>query len=432
MIVCKFGGSSVASASQIAKVKAIIEQDDARSVVVVSAPGRREKGDEKVTDLLYRCNAAVRAGGSCREIFAQVADRYLSIMKDLKISSRSLKAELDDVRLRIDAGSGPDYAASRGEYLSARMIARYLGFTFLDTEGLVILKSDGTIDPRTYDAIARAVKPGKKYVVPGFYGSNVEGKIRTFARGGSDITGSIFAKALQADTYENWTDVSGVFEANPAIVPQAKPVRVMTYREVRELSGVGAGVFQEEAIEPVFGTAIPINVRNTNRPEDAGTMIVPSREGDGLVGVSAKTGYNRITVRKLMLFRKRGIRHALLTMMMVFGVRPAFSCYGIDSIVWYFDAKLAGDSVLQMMAKRLKDEFQLDDAVVEKGFSVLGIVGQGMDRHPELVARTTMALEKAGLPIAFINYGSSDTSMLVGLREGDEDKAQQVLYAALF
>ncbi len=431
MIVCKFGGSSVATASQIKKVKAIIDANAERNVVVVSAPGKRFKDDTKVTDLLYQCNDAVRAGASCRPVFSKIEERYHDIISGLKIQSRWLQPILDDVRLHIDAGSGPDYAASRGEYLNARIIAKYFGFEFLDTESLVILKADGSIDSRTYDNIRRVYKPGKKYVVPGFYGSNIEGKILTFARGGSDITGSIFSRALNATVYENWTDVSGVYGANPTIVEDAKPVAEMTYGEVRELSGVGAGVFQEEAIAPIYGTQIPINIKNTNRPEDVGTMIVPTRKGDDLVGLSAKKGYNRITVRKLMLFKQRGIRHALLTMMVVFGVRPAFSCYGIDSIVWYFDASLASDSVLRMMCQRLKDEFDLQEAFVEKGFSIVGVVGQGLPEHPEIVSKCAMCLQENHIRTVFINYGASDLSMLIGVPEGTEVEAQKVLAKAL-
>ncbi len=431
MVVCKFGGSSVATADQIKKVKAIVESGEGRSIVVVSAPGKRFSDDTKVTDMLYRCNEMVRGGSTCRELFERIEERYYDIISELKIQKRWLRPILDDVRLHIDAGSGPDYAASRGEYLNARIIAKCFGFDFLDTESLLILKSDGSIDPRTYDLIKRACKPGKKYVVPGFYGSNIEGKIMTFARGGSDITGSIFARALSASVYENWTDVSGVYGANPSVVADAKPVGEMTYREVRELSGVGASVFQEEAIAPVFGTEIPINIRNTNKPEEKGTMILPSRDGENLVGLSVKKGYNRITVRKMMLFKQRGIRHALLTMMMVFGVRPSFSCYGIDSIVWYFDASLASDSVLKMMSQRLKSEFALEEALVETGFSILGVVGQGLPSHPEIVSQCAVGLEDAGIKPIFINYGASDVSMLVGIPGGSEVDAQNALYKAL-
>lgn len=432
MVVCKFGGSSVADAARIRKVKAIVDADSERQIVVVSAPGRRFKDDPKVTDLLYACNDEARKTGSCRGIFSQVGDRYLSIMKEFKADDTQMRAILEDIRQKIDAGMGADYAASRGEYLSARMIAQIFGWTFLDAEQVVAIAPDGTVDPSSYAKIAKAVAPGKRYIVPGFYGTGAEGRIQTFARGGSDITGSVFARALKAEKYENWTDVSGVYGANPLVVPGAKPVAEMTYTEMRELSGVGAGVFQEDAIAPVFGTGIPINVKNTGSPDDPGTMIVPSRKGDDLVGLSVRSGFDSITVRKLMLFRPRGIRHALLTMMQVFGVRPTFSMYGIDSIVWYFDKKLASPSVESMMAARLKTEFKLDDVAVKHDISVLGIVGQGLASHPETVTAAMEALKKAGVPPVFVNYGSSDCSMLIGLPGGTEEKAQKALYKALF
>jgi len=432
MIVSKFGGSSVATAAQIKKVKAILDADKSRTVVVVSAPGKRAKGDTKVTDLLYKCNDAVRMGCSSREIFSQIEERYISILDDLHMEKASFQEVLDEVRQKIDAGYGPDYAASRGEYLNARLIAKYFGWNFLDTEGVIVFKNDGTVDPETYENIKRKVKPNQKYVVPGFYGSDREGRVKTFSRGGSDITGSLFAKACDAEKYENWTDVSGVFSVNPMLVPDAKVVPTMTYQEVRELAGVGAGVFHEEAIAPVYFTTIPINVKNTNKPEDAGTMIMPSREGDTIVGLSAKTGFSRIVVRKLMLFKQRGIRHALLTMMQVFGVRPSFSMYGIDSVVWFFETKLASESVLKTMCDRLKKDFSLDAVTVDAGYGVLGVVGQGIASHPEVVARASTALMEAKIPITFINYGASDTSMLVGMPEGMADDAQKVLYKALF
>jgi len=432
MIVCKFGGSSVASAQQIQKVKSIIEADKRRTIVVVSAPGKRMKGDTKVTDLLYKCNEAVQMGVSSRELFSAIEERYLSILKELKMDASQFQDVLDGIRQKIDAGYGAEYAASRGEHLNARLIAKYFGWNFLDTENLVIIKADGTVDPVTYGNIKAAIDSSKKYIVPGFYGSDSEGKVRTFSRGGSDITGSIFAMACNAEVYENWTDVSGVFSIDPRIVPEAKVVETMTYQEVRELAGVGAGVFHEEAIAPVYGTEIPINVKNTNAPLDQGTMIVPSRSGENLVGVSAKGGFSRLTIRKLMLFKKSGIRHGLLTMMQVFGVRPSFSLFGIDSVVWFFDSKLASDSVLKTMCMRLKDEFSLDEVSVEHGFAVLGVVGQGMLNHPEVVAACCETMKKASIPVSFVNFGASEDTALFGIQEDDITKAQETIYRALF
>ncbi|MFA7119090.1 MAG: aspartate kinase [Sphaerochaetaceae bacterium] len=432
MIVCKFGGSSVASAKQIQKVKAIVDADAQRRIVVVSAPGKRDKDDTKITDLLYKCNNAVQMGCSCREIFSEIESRYLGILTELKMDKKRFQEVLDDARQKIDAGYGVEFAASRGEYLNALLIAKYFGWNFLDTESVVIIKADGTVDPVTYTNIAGMIKEDKKYIVPGFYGSNQEGKIRTFSRGGSDITGAIFAMACNANVYENWTDVSGVFSVDPRIVSDAQVVRTMTYQEVRELSGVGAGIFHEEAIAPVFYTSIPINVKNTNAPSDEGTMIVPSREGSNLVGLSVKGGYSRIYVRKLMLFKKSGIRHALLTMMQIFGVRPSFSMFGIDSVVWYFDSKLASDSVLKTMCIRLKSEFALDDVFVDAGYAVLGVVGQNILQNPQVVSKVSTALSDASIKVSFINFGSSTGSMLVGLEEKEGVEAQKVLYNALF
>jgi aspartate kinase len=432
MIVCKFGGSSVASADQIKKVKSIIEADARRTVVVVSAPGKRMKGDAKVTDLLYKCNEAVQMGMSSREVFGQIADRYLSILTELKMDITSFQGIMENIRQKIDAGYGAEYAASRGEHLNARLIAKYLGWEFLDTENVVIIKADGTIDPVTYQNIQTVMDPKKKYIIPGFYGSDSEGRVRTFSRGGSDITGSIFARACQAEVYENWTDVSGVFSIDPRIVPDAHVVSTMTYREVRELAGVGAGVFHEEAIAPVYDSSIPINVKNTNAPSDSGTMIVPTRDGDDIVGVSAKGGFSRLSVRKLMLFKKSGIRHGLLTLMQVFGVRPSFSLFGIDSVVWFFDSKLASESILKTMCARLKSEFSLDEVTVDHGYAILGVVGQGSPDHPEVVSRVCDALKAAGVRVAFVNYGSSEESTLFGISEDAIQKAQEIAYRAIF
>ncbi|MFA6891064.1 MAG: aspartate kinase [Sphaerochaetaceae bacterium] len=432
MIVCKFGGSSVASASQIRKVKSIVEADKRRSIVIVSAPGKRMKGDAKVTDLLYKCNEAVQMGVSSREVFGRIEERYLSILQDLKMGTEQFQQILENIRQKIDAGYGAEYAASRGEHLNARLIAKFLGWEFLDTENVVIIKADGTVDPVTYENIKEGIDPSKRYIIPGFYGSDSEGRVRTFSRGGSDITGAIFAKACGAEVYENWTDVSGVFSVDPRIVPDAHVVATMTYREVRELAGVGAGVFHEEAIAPVYGSNIPINVKNTNVPGDPGTMIVPSREEDDIVGVSAKGGFSRLTVRKLMLFKKSGIRHGLLTLMQVFGVRPSFSLFGIDSVVWLFDSKLASESILRTMCARLKSEFDLDEVTVDHGYAVLGVIGQGLPDHPEIAAKVCEALKDAGIRVSFINYGASEDSTLFGIDEEVIQKAQQVVYRAIF
>ncbi len=434
MIVCKFGGSSVAEAPQIRKVKQIVDSDPRRQIVIVSAPGKRSKDDEKVTDMLYACNAMVQQGLSCKDLFKKISLRYTTILSDLGMEAKPFLPVLEEVRQMIDAGHSAEYAASRGEYLAARMVATFFGWEFLDTDPLIVINHDGTVNNQTWDNLKKALKPKVKYVVPGFYGCDPEGKVKTFSRGGSDITGAILAGASNAETYENWTDVSGVFSVDPRLIPDAKVIKEMTYREVRELAGVGAGVFHEEAIAPILASGIPINVKNTNAPQDAGTMIVPSREiGDHtLVGVSAKGGLTRLSLRKLMLFKRTGIRHALLTMLHIFGVRPSFSLFGIDSIVWFFESSQASDSVLDAMCSRLKSEFDLEEVAVESGHAVVGIVGSGVMQDSSVIAKSTTALVTDKITLNFFNYGSSDTSILIGVNGDQAQDAVKSIYKALF
>ena len=403
MIVCKFGGSSLADAAQMKKVKAILESNPERMAVVVSAPGKRNKDDEKVTDLLYQCNALAQKGQSCRPVFNEIVKRFSSIANDLKIDEKELSAMLDDIRVAIDAGHGADYTASRGEYLSAFIMSRYLGWEFVDAAD----------------------------VIPGFYGETEQGVLKTFSRGGSDITGAIIARALNADLYENWTDVSGIYRADPRVVENAAVIPSMSYKEVRELSDVGASVFHEEAIAPIYHAGIPINVKNTNKPDDPGTMILPEAEYRGLSGVSARKGLSRISLRKLMLFKKSGMRHSLLTMLHIFGIRPCFSLFGIDSIVWFFETKQASESVCQAMCERLLKDFGLDRITVDHGYAIVGIAGQNMDEGV-VASDAVVALRDAGIESVFINAGSSDTTVLIGVKESSADDAVRAIYNKLF
>ncbi|WP_321301127.1 aspartate kinase [uncultured Sphaerochaeta sp.] len=434
MIVCKFGGSSVADAKQIEKVKAIVEADPKRQIVIVSAPGKRNKDDEKVTDMLYACNALAQQGLTCKPVFKKIADRFTSILEDLGIEKKPFVAVLEEVRQMIDAGHGAEYAASRGEYLSARMIAAYLGWDFLDADPYIVINPDGTVHEQSYENLRKVLKKGNKYIVPGFYGCDIEGKVKTFSRGGSDITGAILSSAADAESYENWTDVSGVFSVDPRLVDNAKVIKTMTYRELRELAGVGANVFHEEAIAPVIAAQIPINVKNTNSPEDMGTMIVNERASGTapLAGVSAKKGYSRITLRKLMLFKQSGTRHALLTMLHVFGIRPSFSLFGVDSIVWFFETSQASDSVLKAMCTRLTSEFSLDSIEVDHDHAIVGVVGEGVMDHRDLIAKVVGALDKESIRLNFLNFGASDTSLLLGVHADKTQDAVITLYNALF
>ncbi len=431
MIVSKFGGSSVADADQIRKVKAILESDERRRIAIVSAPGKRQKDDEKITDLLYKCNSLVQKGLTCRPVFNEISKRFVQIAQKLKIDDKKLSERLDDIRCKIDAGRGADYAASRGEYLSALVISEFLGWEFLDAEDVIIINQDSTVNEATYQRLKEKLDPDRNYVIPGFYGETEQGVVKTFTRGGSDITGSIVARAINAELYENWTDVSGIYRADPRIVENAAVNPELSYKEVRELSDVGATVFHEEAIAPIHEAGIPIVVKNTNRPEDPGTRIVPESNDFGPTAVSARGGLSRIRLRKLMLFKKYGMRHALLTMLHIFGIRPSYSLFGIDSIVWFFDSKMANDSVCQAMCERLKKEFGLDSIEVDHGHAILGVVGDGMSSS-DAYLQTAMTLKENGIATTFVNYGASDSSVLFGVKEEDAAAAVKAVYSRLF
>ena len=430
MIVCKFGGSSVADASQIKKVKAILESDPERTLAVVSAPGKRNKEDVKITDLLYKCNSMAKEGFTCKPVFDEIAKRYIAIAEELGLGADSLKAKLYEVRSSIDSGAGADYAASRGEYLSAYLISQYMGWSFIDAADVIVINNDNTVNPATYSKLAARLYPGKKYVLPGFYGRGENGTIKTFTRGGSDITGSIVAQAAKASLYENWTDVSGMLRADPRVVDYAVSIPELSYEACRELSDVGASVFHEEAIAPVYEARIPINVKNTNRPEDPGTMIVPDPSRKELSGVSVRGGLTKVKLHKLLLFKKTGIRHALFTLLHVYGIRPSFSLFGIDSIVFLFDSSQADESVTKAMCERFTREFSLDSISADYHQAILGVGGSAIPGTAAVKAAA--ALDEAGVDISFINYGASDASLLIGIKEEDSKKALKAVYDKLF
>lgn len=431
MIVCKFGGSSLADEKQFRKVKAIIESDSRRTIAVVSAPGKRDSSDEKITDMLYQCNALAQKNQSCRPVFDKIASRYIGIAEALRLDVSRLTAALDEVRQNIDAGRGTDYAASRGEYLSGQLMAQYLGWQFIEPAECIVINSDGTVNPLSYERLANLISDGGHYVIPGFYGATEQGVIKTFSRGGSDISGAIAARAAKAELYENWTDVSGMYAADPRIVPDAKVIDEITYTQVRELSDVGASVFHEEAIAPVIDLQIPINIRNTNDPDAPGTVIKATSEKSGIIGVSAKGGYSKLKLRKLMMFKRPGMRHAMLTMLHLYGVRPSFSFFGIDSIVWYFESSQANDSVLTSMIDRLKKDFRLDYVYYERNHAMLGIVGGHLEDDTSFITACA-ALRDAGIKINSVNYGSSNATTLIGVNDCDAKRAVEVIYRALF
>ena len=431
MKVCKFGGSSVADASQIKKVKAILDKDQDRSIVVVSAPGKRFSGDEKVTDMLLLCAEIVNKGNSSKDKFEDVKNRFRDIAEGLGLGRDALEEELDVVLKNIESGAGKDYAASRGEHLNAILISKYFGWNYIETEKCIVIGENNKIEEESYSNLAALINKNEKYVIPGFYGRSPSGEVRCFSRGGSDITGAIAARAVMADVYENWTDVSGVYSSDPRFVKSAHVIPSISYKMVRELSEVGASVFHEEAIAPVVEVNIPINIRNTNSPEDDGTIIGKEPEKKGVVGVSAKGGLSKIYVRKLMFFKESGVRHKVLSLMHLYGIKPCYTLYGCDSISWYFETKQIENIDTEEMCSRLKEEFNLDDIELKKGFAVVGLVGNGIEETMEYVDALD-ELRRNGIQPSSVSLGGSYTTFVIGVPEERKLDAVNCISERLF
>ena len=431
MKVCKFGGSSVADASQIKKVKAILDSDKERTIVVVSAPGKRFSGDEKVTDMLLSCAEMVQKGVSSKEKFEDVKNRYRDIAEGLGLGRDIIDEDLETVYKTIEGGAGRDYAASRGEHLNAKLIAKYLGWNYIETEECIVIGENNKIENESYSNLASLIENGKKYVIPGFYGRSPSGEVRCFSRGGSDIKGAIAARAVMADVYENWTDVSGVYSSDPRFVKSAHVIPALSYKMVRELSEVGASVFHEEAIAPAVEVNIPINIRNTNSPEDAGTIIGKEPDEKGVVGVSAKGGLSKIYVRKLMFFKESGIRHKILSLMHIYGIKPCYTLYGCDSISWYFETKQIENIDVSEMCLRIKSEFALDEIELKKGFAVVGLVGKGVEETMEYVDALD-ELRKNKIEPSSVSLGGSYTTFVIGVPEERKLDAVNCISERLF
>ncbi len=412
MIVCKFGGSSVAEASQIFKVKSIIESNPERKLIVVSAPGKRNSSDKKITDLLYRCHDEVLGDGKA-ESFNIIRDRYSEICKSLGIDD--INSILDEALSGIESGKGPDYAASRGEFLAAKMLANFFEAEFIDAADIISLTEDGRVDESSYVRLNARIKGKGRYIIPGFYGSGPNGNIKTFSRGGSDITGAIAARSVNADVYENWTDVSGLLMADPRLVDNPGVVKELTYKEIRELASIGANVFHEEAVTPVKDHDIPINIRNTNDPEAAGTMIVTSRDTSDtpIVGISGKTDYRTIFVEKLMLNRYHGFRENFLKILKANGIIPEFESIGFDSISFLAPERQFDE--IDTALSKIKRELTPEVLEVRHSLSLIGVVGSGIPEQVGVAAAVFTALSSNNINVRFISYGGSDVTLVVGV-----------------
>ncbi len=432
--VVKFGGSSLASASQIQKAAAIIRSDESRRFVVVSAPGKRDSADTKVTDLLYRCYDLAAEGADFEEPLALIQKRFGDIVTDLGLTL-DLTADMDAIRAHLNAGPQRDYMASRGEYLNAKIISAFLGFTFLDAAEYVLFREDGTFDAETTNAnLAKALQAQNSVVVPGFYGATADGTIRTFSRGGSDVTGAIVARAAQADLYENWTDVSGMLSADPRIVPNPRSIDYITYQELRELAYMGASVMHEDAVFPVRKAGIPINIRNTNAPGDAGTMIVPALPagytGQRFTGIAGKTGFSTIHVEKSMMNSQVGFGATLLQILAANGLPFEHCPTGIDTMsVIVNTAHLL--PVQEAVTAEISQRLTPDLLSVDHGLAMIAVVGEGMIFSKGTAAAIFRAISEAGINIRMIDQGSSELNIIIGVEEADYAAAINAIYESV-
>ncbi len=433
--ICKFGGTSCADASAFRQVKNIIEADPARKYVVVSAPGKRNKDDAKVTDLLYRCAAELKATGSIKENFQKIRERFIGIAEELNLNV-DIKAILDKTEQEIVVNNSSDFTASRGEYLSAILMADYLGFEFIDAEDIISFDSKGRLNEEfTNDKTARRLSDVEKAVIPGFYGKDFEGKIKTFSRGGSDITGSIIARALNATLYENWTDVSGFLVCDPRIVPEAKTISKLTYKELRELSYMGAAVLHPEAIFPVMKGRITINIKNTFAPEDQGTFIVPNddyklNENSIITGIAGKKDFTVLFIEKSMMNAEVGFIRKVLSIIEHFGLCVEHLPSGIDTLSIVIESEQLRDGVLSNIVNEIRYTVNPDYIRVIENISLVAAVGHGMAGRPGVAANLFSALSKDNINIKMIDQGSSELNIIIGVDNADYEKCIKAIYNA--
>ncbi len=428
--VVKFGGSSLASASQIRKAADIVRADESRLYVVPSAPGKRTASDEKVTDMLYQCYEAASSGKEYQKILERIRARYNGIITELGLDL-SLEEEFKALEENFTGKKGRDYAASRGEYLNGIIIAKYLGFTFLDAAEVIFFDEDGKfLSEKTNDVLSARLEKMERVVIPGFYGSNPDGSIRTFSRGGSDITGSIVARAVHADLYENWTDVSGFLVTDPRIVKNPEPIETITYRELRELSYMGASVLHEDAIFPVRKEGIPINIRNTNRPEDPGTMIVEStcrKPRYTITGIAGKKGFCAITIEKAMMNAEVGFGRKVLDVFERYGISFEHIPSGIDTMTIFVHQSEFVDYEQSVIAG-IHRAVQPDTVLLESDLALIAVVGRGMKATRGTAGRIFSALAHARVNVRMIDQGSSELNIIIGVDNVDFEKAIQAIY----
>lgn len=428
--VLKFGGSSLADADHFRRVAKIIESDPDRRYVVASAPGKRFSSDSKVTDLLYRCYAIAVDEGDITEIFEEIKGRYNSIIEELGVDI-DLTEAYEKIKTSLLHSTGRDYIASRGEYLNAMILAKYIGYSFIDAKKVIFFNEDGTFNAdKTNEVMKDYLSRYERAVIPGFYGSMPNGTVKTFSRGGSDITGSIVARAVSASLYENWTDVSGVLMADPRIIDNPRVIDVITYKELREMSYMGATVLHEDAIFPVRCSRIPINIRNTNNPEEKGTFIVPftDKPNNNIVtGIAGKTGFSTITIEKDMMNSDIGFARKTLQVLEENGIPFEHFPSGIDTMTLVISSEMLNKKradILSAICKSVNPE----NIFVEENLALIAVVGRGMIRAKGTASRVFTSLANAGINVRMIDQGSSELNIIIGVDSSDYESAIKAIY----
>ena len=426
----------MADGNVMKSVKKIIEADPSRRFVVVSAPGKRFSGDIKVTDLLYSCYDEIEKEGNCNKAFSQVRARFESIAKELNIGL-NFTPVLDETEKRMNEEKSKDFCASRGEYLSARVMAEVLGAKFIDSEDVVFFKEDGLLDDKkTYTTIAKCCEGVEKAVFPGFYGQDVNGKIKTFSRGGSDITGAIVARALSASEYENWTDVSGFLACDPRIVSNPQVIKSLSYKELRELSYMGANVLHSESIFPVRKVNIPIRIKNTFRPEDEGTAILPITQytpsGNIVTGIAGKKNFTVILIEKSHMNSEVGFIRKVLSVLERNNISVEHIPSGIDTMSVVVEADLLSGYKLEKVLEEIKYDAEPDVIRVMENVALIATVGHGMSSSIGTSAKLFKAMSEANINAKLIDQGSSELNIIVGVKNEDCEKCISAIYHEFF
>ncbi len=430
--VAKFGGSSLANAEQMKKVKNIVLSDKKYHYVVVSAPGKQYSSDSKITDLLYLCDAHVKYSVPFNELFDIIKSRFINIVNELELSL-DIGFYLEEIRQKINENASVDYIASRGEYLNGLILAELLGYDFVDPADMIYFDRYGSYDStKTQEAVAKLLQEHKYAVIPGFYGSTPNGKIKTFSRGGSDITGAIVAQAVNAEVYENWTDVSGFLMADPNIIDNPKRIEEITYSELRELSYMGAKVLHEDSVFPVREANIPVNIRNTNDPINPGTIIFSEKSSirkKSITGIAGRKGFTVISIQKNLMKSDIGFVRKILTILETNNIPFEHIPSGIDNISLVIESSRI-EKKIDRIISAIKEQCTPDSIDVYEDIALITTVGHGMAYIPGMAAKLFTAVADASVNVRMIDQGSSEINIIIGVENKDFERAVRAIYCA--